>query len=77
MGCAMGVMSMVLMVVGVYGAIGLVVGAAFVVWGVGRVDPVARESGWGFRVVILPGAAALWPLVARKWIRAGRGGVRP
>jgi len=73
----MGLMSMVLVAMAVYGAIGLVVGAAFVVWGVGRVDPAARGSGWGFRAVILPGAAALWPLVARKWIRAARGGVRP
>jgi hypothetical protein len=53
-----------------YGLLGLVVGVPFVLWGAGRVDPAARGTGPGFRLLILPGAAALWPLLAWKWWRA-------
>jgi hypothetical protein len=51
---------------------GLVFGAAFVAVGVGRVDPAARGTGLGFRLLILPGTAALWPLLAVRWLRAAR-----
>lgn len=64
----------VLWVLGAYGAIGVVLGAAFVCFGVSKVDLAARGAGapWHFRLLILPGAAALWPVVLAKWTRAGR-----
>lgn len=49
-------------------AIGLLVGVPFVLFGLGRVDPDAKGS-WTFRPVILPGVAALWPIVLVWWIR--------
>ena len=55
-----------------YAAFGIVFAVVFVWKGVGRIDPVAREGTWGFRLLILPGCAALWPLLLRRWI-AGRG----
>lgn len=57
--------------VGLYLAIGIVFALAFVTRGAGRIDPAAREGSWGFRLVILPGTAALWPLLARRWARGG------
>ncbi|MEM8931313.1 MAG: hypothetical protein AAGE94_09070 [Acidobacteriota bacterium] len=54
----------------VYAAIGLLFGIAFVTRGAGRVDPTAADGTWGFRLLILPGAAALWPLLALRWSRA-------
>ncbi len=53
---------------GVYAALGLIFALAFVTRGVGRVDPAAREGTWGFRLLILPGTVALWPLLARRWL---------
>jgi hypothetical protein len=53
---------------GVYAALGLVFAVAFVTRGVGRVDPAAREGTWGFRLLIVPGTVALWPLLARRWL---------
>ena len=32
-------------------------------------DPAATGAGRGFRVVILPGAAALWPLLLSRCVR--------
>lgn len=54
-----------------YGALGLVFAIVFVVAGVQRVDERAAGAGWGFRLLILPGSAALWPLLVLCWVRAG------
>ena len=51
----------------VYAACGLVFAAAFVTAGVGRLDPAARGTSWGFRLLIVPGTVALWPWLTRKW----------
>jgi len=59
-----------LVVIGAYLAIGLVVGVAFVVRGVDRIDPSMRGSPRSVRILILPGSVALWPLIAAKWIGA-------
>lgn len=51
-----------------YIAIGAVFAVVFAWRGAGRIDPVAREGTWGFRLLILPGSAALWPLLLRRWL---------
>ncbi len=61
----------VLTLLGVYVAAGLAVGTTFVIRGVGRIDPAAVDGTWGFRLAILPAAAALWPFVLRCWRRGG------
>lgn len=53
----------------VYVSIGLLFAAAFVTTGVGRIDPSAAHAPIGFRIVILPGTVAFWPLLALRWIR--------
>ena len=66
-------MSLMLNIVGGYLVIGLIVGLAFVLRGVNRIDPVAGDSPWVFRAVILPGSVGLWPVVLWKWAKAGKG----
>jgi hypothetical protein len=56
-----------------YAAIGLGFGVAFVTAGVSRLDARAAGAGWGFRLLILPGAALFWPLLATRWLRAKAG----
>jgi hypothetical protein len=56
---------------------GLAVGVPFVVRGVDRVDEAARGAPVVFRLLILPGTVALWPLMAAKWINAPRSGGHP
>ena len=51
-------------VLAVYAAIGLLFAAAFVTRGMHRVDPAAIGAPIGFRLIILPGVAILWP-----WLR--------
>lgn len=55
-----------------YVVAGLLFALPFVAVGLGRVDRVAGRGSLGFRLVILPGVVALWPLLARRWL-AGAG----
>jgi hypothetical protein len=55
-------------IVELYAGAGILFALAFVTVGVGRVDDHAREAGWGFRLLILPGSALFWPLLAARWL---------
>ena len=54
-----------------YAAVGLVFAIAFVSRGVSRIDGHAARASLGFRLVILPGVTAFWPVLLHRWIRAG------
>jgi hypothetical protein len=58
-----------LLLFGGYLALGVVFALVFVAAGAGRVDTHARGGSWGFRLLILPGAAALWPLLLGRWVQ--------
>ncbi|MGH7702390.1 MAG: hypothetical protein ACREMO_04815 [Gemmatimonadales bacterium] len=62
---------MVLLLAGGYLGVGAVFALLFVWRGVHRIDPVAEHASFGFRLMILPGAAALWPLLLRRWAAGG------
>ena len=53
----------------VYAALGFVFALAFVWIGVYRLDSDAEDSGVGFRLLILPGVAAFWPILFYRWTR--------
>ena len=53
-----------------YAAVGAVTALAFVSFGVTRVQPAPVSLG--ARILILPGAAALWPYVLTRWLKALR-----
>lgn len=51
-----------------YAALGLLFAVAFVSVGAKKVDPQTVGSGIGFRLLVIPGVAAFWPLLLRRWI---------
>lgn len=57
-----------------YAAVGVVFAVAFAWRGAGRLDASARAGTAGFRLIILPAALALWPLLAWKWLTHRRRG---
>lgn len=57
---------------GLYALVGAIFALAFVAFGVQRIDPEAKGSGVGFRLLIFPGSAAFWPLLLRRWIGGRR-----
>ena len=61
--------SVVILVTG-YSLAGLLFALPFLRRGAGALDPKAREATRGFRLIILPGVVALWPILAWKWRRA-------
>ena len=55
-----------------YIAAGLLFGVFFAVSGVARLDPVAKGSPITFRILTIPAATALWPLLLIKMLRQRR-----
>lgn len=49
---------------GIYALIGVGFAVYFVLAGARRLDDAAKGAGVGFRLIIIPAAAALWPLLA-------------
>ena len=57
-------------VLAVYGLAGAVFAVAFVAFGIHRIDSVAAHAPFSFRLIVIPGVAALWPLLLNRWLRA-------
>jgi hypothetical protein len=57
-----------------YAIIGVMVSAAFLLFGIEDIDPAARHS-YFFRALIAPGLALLWPVVIKRW-HSNSGGTR-
>ena len=53
-----------------YVLVGVIVALAFVTCGVTQVLPYSMSLG--ARILVLPGAAALWPYVLVRWLNARR-----
>ena len=51
-----------------YAAVGVVFAIPFAWIGAKRIDPAASDGTRGFKLLILPGAALLWPLLAKRWL---------
>ncbi len=65
---AIDIATWIVRIVGLYLGAGLLFAVPFLWKGVGRIDPVANAPTLGFRLIILPGVVALWPLLARRWL---------
>ena len=57
-----------------YALLGICVGLAFAVSGVTRVLPGPVTVTVPARILLFPGAVALWPVVVRRWLQAARPG---
>jgi hypothetical protein len=61
--------TLLILIAAAYFALGLLFALAFVtLGGAARLDPAARHATLTFRLFILPGAAALWPLLLSRWL---------
>jgi hypothetical protein len=64
------VVALLLNALALYASAGVVLALAFVMFGVTRVQ--ASPVSLGARILILPGAAALWPYVLMRWLKSRR-----
>lgn len=53
---------------GIYFVLGLISAIAFVTFGVTKVLPYSMT--FGARLLVLPGAMALWPYVTTRWLKS-------
>jgi len=61
------IISWLVLATGLYGAIGLLFALYFAfAGGAARADPNAKGGTLGFRLLIIPAAAALWPWLLRR-----------
>jgi len=63
------IVTILLPILGVYLLIGLIFGILFAFAGVKKIDPAAAESGFGFKLLIIPGSIVFWPLLAKRWAK--------
>ena len=54
----------------IYAAVGVCTALAFVTSGIGQILPQPASFTPGARLILLPGAAALWPYILARWLKA-------
>lgn len=57
---------------GIYALIGLLFGIYFFLKGARQLDELIAESSWKVRLLLVPGAIGLWPILIRKLILKSR-----
>jgi hypothetical protein len=62
----------VLIGLALYAGVGVAIGIAFAASGVTRVLPEPMPVTIGARILLFPGAAALWPYVLMRWLKSFR-----
>ena len=55
-----------------YASAGFIIALAFVTFGVTRVLPGPVSVTPGARILLIPGAAALWPYVLLRWLKSAQ-----
>ncbi len=58
----------ILLAAALYAVVGGFFALAFVVSGLKAVDPGAQKPSIALRLLLIPGSAALWPLLLRRWV---------
>jgi hypothetical protein len=53
-----------------YALFGIVTAVGFVIFGVSQMLPHSATMTAGARILLLPGAAALWPYVLIRWLKS-------
>jgi hypothetical protein len=65
------VLNLSLLLLGTYLLLGLIFSVPFLIVGITRLDSTVGSSPHLFRIVVLPGSIALWPVLAWKWFSRG------
>ena len=66
---ASGAAQAIVLALEVYFGLGILFAIAFAWRGAAAIDPGARDATAGFRILIVPARALLWPLLLRRWLR--------
>ena len=64
--------NIVLIALGIYLLLGFLFAIPFIIKGVIKIDEGAHGSGWGFRIIIIPGTIVFWPFLLKKWMHTDK-----
>ena len=64
--------SAILELIALHALTGVAVAALFLLLGASRLDHAAQGTGIVFKLLVLPGLIALWPLVILRWLSGGQ-----
>ena len=56
----------------IYLAIGLVFGIYFFIRGAAQLDELVKDSKWTVRLLLVPGAIGLWPLLLSRLLKPSK-----
>jgi hypothetical protein len=56
-----------LIALAIYLVCGLAFTVPFALAGIKQIDSHAAHGSWGFRLLIIPGTIAFWPMLLRRW----------
>jgi hypothetical protein len=62
-------LNIIFLLIAAYLIAGFVFALFFIAKGVAVIDESAKDAGWGFRLIIIPGTMLLWPVLWMKWYR--------
>lgn len=62
----------ILIGIAIYVVAGFVFAMTFISKGIHRIDEGAHGTGWGFKLIIIPGTIVFWPLLLKKWVEQNR-----
>jgi hypothetical protein len=58
-----------LIIAAIYLALGVLFVIPFLIKGLNKIDEGAHSSTIGFKIIIIPGVIALWPVLLSKWMK--------
>ncbi len=65
-------MTVILAAISLYLVAGIIFTIIFQLKGLSKIDEGVNGSGWGFRIIIIPGCIVFWTGLLRKWIKANK-----
>ena len=63
---------LLLIIAAIYLALGVFFVIPFLMKGLNKVDEGAQGSTIGFKIIIIPGVIAFWPVLLSKWMKGNR-----
>ena len=64
------IISIILIILGIYFSIGLLFGLYFLFIGATKIDPLMKNTKYKVRVLLLPGVMATWPFLIGKLFKS-------
>lgn len=66
----MNILELILITLAAYLGLGIIIACLYLIKAIHKVDQTAISTSLGFKLIIFPGLAMLWPIMLMKWSKA-------